>query len=173
MRRRAPQRAGERELALAPLLICLSLPGPVLCKLGQPGVLFVLPEVLTPVLGPSFAVFSWAFPFFVFWPPPFWTPFPYSTYLTVLNRAPECHSHGIVFCTFLLFRKSTELPDGGINLLLKEGRTCWTGSSYREPLVILHHSALPCAQKFFIRTCCFRKAFLYRPDLTTTLTVQP
>ena len=55
-RRRAPQRAGEREreLALAPLFICLSLPGPVLCKLGQPGVLFVLPEVLTPVLRSSF-----------------------------------------------------------------------------------------------------------------------
>jgi len=28
----------ERELALAPLFICLSLRGPVLCKLGQPGV---------------------------------------------------------------------------------------------------------------------------------------
>ena len=40
-RRRAPQRAGERELALVPLFICFSLPGPVLCKLGQPGVLFV------------------------------------------------------------------------------------------------------------------------------------
>ena len=37
---------------MAPLFICLSLPGPVRCKLGQPGVLFVLPEVLTPVLGP-------------------------------------------------------------------------------------------------------------------------
>ena len=32
-----------------------------LCKLGQPGVLFVLPEVLTLVLGPSFVLFSWAF----------------------------------------------------------------------------------------------------------------
>ena len=67
-RRRAPQRAGgggerERELALAPLFICLSLPGPVLCKLGQPGVLFVLPEVLTLVLGPSFVSFSRAFSF--------------------------------------------------------------------------------------------------------------
>ena len=49
-----------------PLFICLSLPGPVLCKLGQPGVLFVLPEVLTPVLGPSFVSFLQAFPFFVF-----------------------------------------------------------------------------------------------------------
>ena len=36
-RRRAPQRTGEREreLALAPLFICLSPPGPVLCKLGS------------------------------------------------------------------------------------------------------------------------------------------
>ena len=62
-KRRVPQRAGERELALAPLFICLSLPGHVRCKLGQPGVLFVLPEVLTPVLRPSFVSFSWAFPF--------------------------------------------------------------------------------------------------------------
>ena len=39
-RRRAPQCVGEREseLALALLFIRLSLPGPVLCKLGQPGV---------------------------------------------------------------------------------------------------------------------------------------
>ena len=68
MRRRAPQHAEEREreLALAPLFICLSLPGPVLCKLGQSGVVFVLPEVLTPVLGPSFVLFSQAFPFLVF-----------------------------------------------------------------------------------------------------------
>ena len=71
----------ERELALAPLFICLSLPGPVLCKLGQPGVLFVLPEVLTLVLRPSFVLFSQAFPLPVFQPPSFWTPFPYSTYL--------------------------------------------------------------------------------------------
>ena len=56
----------ERELGLAPLFICLSLPGPVLCKLGQAGVLFVLPEVLTLVLGPSFVLFSRAFPFLVF-----------------------------------------------------------------------------------------------------------
>ena len=66
MKRRAPQRVEERqrerELALAPLFICLSPPGPVLCKLGQPGVLFVLPEVLTQVLGPSFVLFSRAFP---------------------------------------------------------------------------------------------------------------
>ena len=66
-RRRVPQaRERESELALAPLFICLPLPGPVLCKLGQPGVLFVLPEVLTSVLGPSFVLFSRAFPFLVF-----------------------------------------------------------------------------------------------------------
>ena len=40
--------------------------GPALCKLGQRGVLFVFPEVLTPVLGPSFIQFSWAFPFLAF-----------------------------------------------------------------------------------------------------------
>ena len=53
-KRRVPQRVRESEGALAPLFICLSLPGPVLCKLGQPGVLFVLPEVLTLVPGPLF-----------------------------------------------------------------------------------------------------------------------
>ena len=40
--------------------------GPALCKLGYPGVLFVLPEVLTPVLGPLFYIplfyFHWLFP---------------------------------------------------------------------------------------------------------------
>ena len=42
---------GERENPLAPFFICFFLhPGPVLCKLGCA----VLPEVLTPVLGPSF-----------------------------------------------------------------------------------------------------------------------
>ena len=41
-------------------------PGPALHKLGEPGGLFVLPEVLTPVFGPSFIPFSWAFPFLVF-----------------------------------------------------------------------------------------------------------
>ena len=66
-KRRAPLCGREeRELALAPLFICSSLPGPVLCKLGQPGVLFVLPEVLTPVLGASFVLLSRAFPFLVF-----------------------------------------------------------------------------------------------------------
>ena len=62
----APAWERESELALAPLFTCFSLPGPVLCKLGQPGVLFVLTEVLTPFLGPSFVLFLQAFPFFVF-----------------------------------------------------------------------------------------------------------
>ena len=57
-------------------------PGPALRKLGQPGALFVLPEVLTQVLGPSFVLFLRAFPFLVFKPPPFRTPFSYSNYLT-------------------------------------------------------------------------------------------
>ena len=68
-RERASERAsgwGGGELALAPLFICFSLLVPVLCKLDQPGVLFVLPVVLTPVLGPSFVLFSRAFPFLAF-----------------------------------------------------------------------------------------------------------
>ena len=87
-KRRVPQRTGERERerALWLLFLCFSFPrGPALCKLGQPGVLFVLPEVLTPVLGPSFVLFSWAFLFLIFQPPPFGTPFPYSNYLTLPN----------------------------------------------------------------------------------------
>ena len=57
-------------------------PEPAPCKLGYPGGLFVLPEVLTLVLGPSFVLFSQAFPFLVFLPSPFWTSFSYSNYLT-------------------------------------------------------------------------------------------
>ena len=57
----------ERESPLAPLVICFfPPPGPALCTLGWPGVLFVLPEVLTLVLGPSFVLFLRAFPFLVF-----------------------------------------------------------------------------------------------------------
>ena len=63
----APSSRREREKrTLAPLFICFSVPGSVLCKLGQPGVLFVLPEVLTLVLGHSFVLFSRAFPFQIF-----------------------------------------------------------------------------------------------------------
>ena len=57
-------------------------PGPAVCKLGQPGVLFVPPEVLTPVLGPFFLLFLRAFPFLVFQLLPFWTPVSYSNYPT-------------------------------------------------------------------------------------------
>ena len=62
VKRRAPTWGREREIWLL-FLYVFSLPGPVLCKLGQPGVLFVLPEVLTPVLGPSFVLFLPAFSF--------------------------------------------------------------------------------------------------------------
>ena len=67
------------------LYICLLPPEPALCKLVQPGGLFVLPEVLTPDLRPSFVLFLPDFPSFVFQPAPFWTPFSYSNYLTVKN----------------------------------------------------------------------------------------
>ena len=68
MRREERARVHWRETPgpLAPLLICLFLPLGLLCKLGQPGVLFVFPEVLTPVLRPSFVLFLRAFPFLVF-----------------------------------------------------------------------------------------------------------
>jgi len=52
--RSAPVRRKERECFGSSFYMFFSPPGPALCKLGQPGVLFVLPEVLTPVFGPSF-----------------------------------------------------------------------------------------------------------------------
>ena len=58
----ARERDRERKLALAPLFICFSLPGPVLCKLGWPGVLFVLPEVLTQSSDLSLFYFCGLFP---------------------------------------------------------------------------------------------------------------
>ena len=57
-------------------------PGPALCKLGEPGVLFVLPEVLTPVLGPSFDLFLQAFPSLSFSHHHSGLLFPNSNYLT-------------------------------------------------------------------------------------------
>ena len=49
---------------MALLFICLfSSPEPALCKLGNPGGLFVSPEVLTPVLRRTFVLFLWAFSF--------------------------------------------------------------------------------------------------------------
>ena len=58
---------GERESAHfgSSFYMLFPPPGPALCKLGQPGVLLILHEVLTPVLGPSFVLFLWAFPFLV------------------------------------------------------------------------------------------------------------
>ena len=77
-REREQERASERERVrgspgpLGPVFIYLFIflfppsPGPALCKLGYPGVLFVLPEV-----GPSFVLLLWAFPILVIYPPPF------------------------------------------------------------------------------------------------------
>ena len=97
-RERACAHGRERPQALWLLFLYVAppSPGPALCKLGQPGVLFVVPEVLTPVLGPSFVLFLRAFPFLVFQPPPFWTPFSYSNYLTL-----AIHEHGILTGIYL------------------------------------------------------------------------
>ena len=85
-RREEKEREREREREPRPFgssfYDFFSPPGPTLCKLGQPGVLFVVPEVFTLVLRPSFYLFSQAFPFLVFQPLTFWTPFSYSNYLT-------------------------------------------------------------------------------------------
>ena len=52
----------DRESPSALFLHVLSSPGPALCKLGQPGVLLVLAEVLTLVLGPSLDLPLFCFP---------------------------------------------------------------------------------------------------------------
>ena len=96
----AREEEGVERGAPAPwLFLCPPHPhppaGPALCKWGQPGVLFILPEVLTPV-GPSFVLFSGAFLFLIFQPPPFWTPFSYSNYLTVfIEKVNGCVFLGI------------------------------------------------------------------------------
>ena len=55
----------ERERALgSSFYMFFLLPGPALYKLGLVRSA-VLPEVLTPVLGHYFVLFSWAFPFLV------------------------------------------------------------------------------------------------------------
>ena len=81
-RERESARARASKLALALLFICLSLPGPVLCKLGQPGVSFVLPGVLTLVLRPSFVLFFAGFSLPCLLATAILDSFPYSTYLT-------------------------------------------------------------------------------------------
>ena len=80
----------ERERPPAFWLLLLSvfspLPGPALCKLGQPGVLFVLPEVLTLSSDlPLFCVHG-HFPALSFSHHHFGLPFSYSNYLTVFSR---------------------------------------------------------------------------------------
>ena len=83
----APPCRRERDTTALYLLFLyvFSPPRPALCKVGQPGV-FVLPEVLTPVLRSSFVLFCQAFPFLVFQPPPFWIPVSYSNYLTASSE---------------------------------------------------------------------------------------
>ena len=68
MHGRQSRREGERESEPfgSSFYMFFPPPGPALSKLGWPGVLFVLPEVLTPVLGPSFVLCLRAFPFLVF-----------------------------------------------------------------------------------------------------------
>ena len=70
--------------------------------------LFVLPEVLTPVLQPSFDLLSRAFPFFVFWPMPFQTPVSYSNYLTYTSVFFVTHEmmHPLAVITALSFSLS-------------------------------------------------------------------
>ena len=72
----------ETPSPLRPLSMFFPPPGPALCKLGQPGLLVVLPEVLTLAFGPSFVLFLQPFSFLFLYSPSFWIPFPYSTYLT-------------------------------------------------------------------------------------------
>ena len=71
VRGRESEKVRKRERERPPALWLLFLyffppPGPALCKLGWPEVLFVLPEVLTLVLRHSFVLFLRAFPFLVF-----------------------------------------------------------------------------------------------------------
>ena len=85
--RREEKRREDSGSIFASSFYVLSPPSePTLCKLGQPGGMLVLPEVLPLVLGPSFVLFSRAFPFFVFQPLLFWTPFSYSSYLTQIHN---------------------------------------------------------------------------------------
>ena len=66
MGERASMWEGESARSGSSFYMLFSSPGPALCKLGWPGVLFAPPEVLTQFLRPSFVLFSWAFPFLVF-----------------------------------------------------------------------------------------------------------
>ena len=59
------EREREREPFGSSFYMFFSSPGSALCKLGL-AKSAVLPEVLTTVLGPSFVLFSQAFPFLVF-----------------------------------------------------------------------------------------------------------
>ena len=63
MRTGQPKRRAGLNFGFSFHLFFSSPTEPALCKLGQPGGLFVSPEVLTPVLGPSFALISQDFSF--------------------------------------------------------------------------------------------------------------
>ena len=82
------ERERERESHLSPLFIYI-FPSPWACPM-QIGLSQECCSTWSPhsslqtFLSPSFVLFSWAFPFLVFLSQPFWTPFPYSNYLTVL-----------------------------------------------------------------------------------------
>ena len=67
-RERERPHMGEKERAstLAPFLCFFLHLGLPYANWASPGVLFLLPEVFTPVLGPSFVSFSQALPFLVF-----------------------------------------------------------------------------------------------------------
>ena len=71
---------------MAPLFICFSVPGPVLCKLGLGRSVVCFTGGSHPGPWTFLCSIFEGFPFQVFQPPPFWTLFPYSNYLTELNR---------------------------------------------------------------------------------------
>ena len=74
------EREREREPFGSSFSVFLFPPGPAPCKLGLVRSA-VLPKVLTPVLRPSFVLFSHDFPFLVLYPLTFWTLVSYSNYL--------------------------------------------------------------------------------------------
>ena len=104
-REREKERVHTWESPLAALFVCFY--GPALCKLGS-GRSAVLPEVLTPVLGPSFdfplLYFRRLFPS-CFLATAIWTPFPSSNYLTHPTTLPvfvskaTCATHQALICS--------------------------------------------------------------------------
>ena len=77
-----PKERPQSVLASSFYMFVSFLPEPDANWAGQEGDVFVSQEVITPVHGSSFVPFSRVFPFFVFYPLPFSTPFSYFNYLT-------------------------------------------------------------------------------------------